>query len=110
MKYSRIETMTSPTPTDWTGLGVIWAITSGIVAIAYKWINSYFANKKTEKETFIRNVVQGVIDIALSAKLKAVDDRMVEMNGKINTLFDYREQDRNHIDGKFETMLREIRK
>lgn len=102
--------MTPPTPTDWTGLGVIWAIASGVVAIAFKWINAYFADKKTEKENFIRNVVQGVIDIAMSAKLKSVDDRMGEMNSKINTLFEYREQDRNHLDGKFETMLREIRK
>lgn len=113
--------MTAPTPTDWTGLGVIWAIAIGIVGIAFKWINSYFADKrverdvqtakeKSEKESFIKQVVESIIDITMSAKLKGVDDKMGDMNTKINTLFKYREDDRKNLDRKFETVLSEIRK
>lgn len=110
MKLSKIDIMTAPSPTDWTGIGVIWSITIGIVTIMFKWINSYFANKKSEKESFIKQVVEGVIDIAMSNKLKGVDDKMSDMNTKISTLFEYREDDRKNLDRKFDTLLREVRK
>lgn len=104
MNFSKINTMiTPPTPTDWTGLGVIWGIVSGIVAIAYKWINSHFANLKSEKENFIRQVVQSAMDGVMDGKLKDVND-------KISTLFDYREKDRANLDRKFETLISEIKK
>jgi hypothetical protein len=122
MIFTKTENMvTPPTPTDWTGMGVIWGILVGIVSIAWKLINSWFADKKqerevtaalakTEKETWIRQVVEGVVDIVLTNKFKSADDKMTDMNGKINTLFEYRESDRKNVDQKFDTVLREIRK
>lgn len=99
MESTKIKTMTSPTPTDWTGLGVIWAIAGGIVAIAFKWIDAYFKNKKTEKESFIKSVVETV----MTSSLKDVND-------KISTLFEYRERDRENLDKKFEGMMKELKK
>jgi len=96
---SKIRMITSPTPTDWTGLGIIWGICGTIITVAFKWIDSYFKSKKTESEIFINRVVE-------TAMTRCLED----VNSKINTLFQYREADRTHIDTKFDGMMKEIRK
>ncbi len=99
MDFTKIKTMTPPTPTDWTGLGIIWGICASVITVCFKWIDSYFASKKTESETFINRVVE-------TAMIRCLED----VNSKINTLFQYREADRTHIDTKFDGMMKEIRK
>lgn len=99
MVNSSNKTMTTPTPNDWTGLGIIWGIVSAIVTIAFKWINEHYKDRKLEKETFINSVVQTAMNGCLN-----------DVNSKINTLFEYREKDRENLDRKFDAVLKEVRK
>lgn len=88
-----------PNPTDWTYLGTLYGILATIGAVLYKWIDSSFAARKLERETFIKTVVNE----AMSSALKDVND-------KVNALFEYREKDRENLDRKFEGMMKELRK
>lgn len=77
----------------------VLAVVAGLVSIMFKWINSYFASKKLEKEGFIRQVVETAMHGSLS-----------DVNEKINTLFKFRESDRENLDKKFTDMMKELRK
>jgi hypothetical protein len=41
----------------------------------------------------------------MSAKLKSFENTQADMNGKISTLFTYREKDRENFDQKIESVL-----
>lgn len=88
---------------DWTTMGVVWTFTIGIITVIFKWIDSYFAHKKESQENFIRNLVVTTVTATMDGCLK-------EMNDKVNKLFEYREKDREHLDEKFQNIVKEIRK
>lgn len=102
MEYSKIKTMTQGSPSNNDALYQLLTVLSivvGLVAVFFKWINSYFASKKLEKESFIRQVVETAMHSSLS-----------DVNKKIQTLFDFREKDRENLDEKFTDMMKELRK
>lgn len=98
LAIKRMATPPNPNATDWTFLGVIWGICGTIITIMFKWIDSFFSSRKTEREAFIRAVVSE----AMSTALKDVND-------KVNALFEYREKDRENLDRKFETVIKELK-
>lgn len=102
MAILRTKTMVQPTPTSNDSLYQLLTVASiviGIVAVFWRWIDSYFKSKKETNETFINRVVE-------TAMTRCLED----VNGKINTLFQYRESDRAHFDTKFDMIVKEIRK
>jgi hypothetical protein len=83
---------------------------SGAVAAFWKWVDSRFAAKKleielekTDREEFITKVAEKAVQAALNSILGDVRE-------DIQTLFKYREDDRKHIDQKFDKIMTEIRK
>lgn len=92
--------MALPTPdqANWTLLGVVWPTLIAFIAVVFKWIDSSFAARKLEREVFITAVVN-----------KAMTGAMDDVNNKINTLFEYREKDRENLDRKFEKMMIELK-
>lgn len=99
LTIKRMATPPNPNQTDWTFLGVIYGIFGSIIAVMFKWIDSFFSSRKTEREAFIRAVVSE----AMSTALKDVND-------KVSALFEYREKDRENLDRKFETVMKELKK
>lgn len=100
MNLTNNKTMALPTPdqTNWTLLGVVWGVCGSIITVLFKWIDSSFAARKLEREVFITAVVN-----------KAMAGSMDDVNSKINTLFEYREKDRENLDRKFEKMMTELK-
>lgn len=100
MENSTIKIMALPTPeqTNWTLLGVVWPMIIAFITVVFKWIDSSFAARKLEREVFITAVVN-----------KAMTGAMDDVNDKINTLFEYREKDRENLDRKFEKMMIELK-
>lgn len=84
--------------TNWTLLGVVWPTLIAFITVVFKWIDSSFAARKLEREVFITAVVN-----------KAMTGAMDDVNNKINTLFEYREKDRENLDRKFEKMMIELK-
>lgn len=97
----KIKIMAPPntTGTDWTILGIIWGLCLTALAIIFKWIDAHFAARKTDRESFIKAVVNEV----LTSNLQSVKD-------DIKTLFQYHNEDRNHYDTKFDNLMKEIKK
>lgn len=87
-----------PDQPNWTLLGVVWPTLIAFITVVFKWIDSSFAARKLEREVFITAVVN-----------KAMTGAMDDVNNKINTLFEYREKDRENLDRKFEKMMIELK-
>lgn len=81
-----------------------WAIASvsGVWSFS-KGVDAYFKHKKNEKEEFIKTVVIASVNATLEGVLR-------EVNTKIDTLFTYRESDREHSDRKFSDLMKEIKR
>lgn len=99
MQFSRIKIMTTPTPTDYTSLGVIFSVLTGTITLGFKWINSYFSYKKEFNEDFIEKVVAHTMDGALK-----------DVKSDISKLFELREKDRDHLDKKFGEVMSNFKK
>lgn len=99
------KTMTQPIPdpTNWTAIiEVAMSLISGLIAWIYL-VNWYFKSKKQEKKEWIEQIATASVNAAMDSCLKDVRD-------DIKVLFKYREDDRNHIDNKFNMIMTEIRK
>lgn len=69
----------------------------------FKFVDAYYAHKKHQNEEFIERVV--------ASSMRAILDSILgDLNDKVTTLFNYREQDRAHYDSKFDSIMKEIRK
>lgn len=78
--------MGQPQPgTDWTFVSIIWGLGVIAMGVIFKLIDSMFATRGLKN------------DIA-------------DIKKDIDVLFKYREEDRNHLDRKFETVFRELKK
>jgi hypothetical protein len=75
---------------------------SGLIAYCY-YIAFYFKNKAKEKEEFIQGIVNATLRSTLDHELQSIKDN-------IDKLFEYREDDRKHIDEKFTKLMAEVRK
>lgn len=98
--------MPLPTPDNTINWTAIIEISVSISAAVFGWIyfvNAYFKNKATEK----RNWIESIATIAVKEAMK---DAFKDVRADIDTLFKYREEDRKHIDHKFETVMTEMRK
>lgn len=73
----------------------VWGFTKGV--------DAYFKHKQSEKESFIKNVVEASVNATLDKVLRGVND-------KIDTLFEYREKDREHTDRKFSELMKEVKR
>lgn len=81
-----------------------WAI--GAVSAVWsfsKGTDAYFKHKKSEKEEFIKTVVIASVNATMEGALR-------EVNLKIDTLFDYREKDRENSDRKFSDLMKEVKR
>lgn len=99
---TRNKTMTqatSPNNDALYQLITVLGVVIGLVSVMFKWINSYFAAKKLEKESFIKQVVETAMNSSLN-----------DVTEKINTLFELREKDRENLDRKFEKVMMELKK
>ena len=83
---------------------------SGAVVGFWKWVDSRFAAKKLEleqtkfeREEFITRVAEKAVQAAMNGILGDVKE-------DISTLFKYREEDRKHIDHKFDNIMKELKK
>lgn len=97
--------MTHPTqdPINWNVLlNTIIYVVGGLVGWFY-FVHWYFKNKAQEKENWIKQVATTAVNTAMDNCLKDVRD-------DIRVLFKYREDDRKHIDNKFDIIMTEIRK
>lgn len=101
MESLNLKAMAQPntSATDWTFLGVIWGICATVVTVMFKWIDTFFSARRTEREAFIRAVVSEAMSIALK-----------DINEKVQALFEYREKDRENLDRKFEKVMGELKK
>ncbi len=81
-----------------------WVIGATMFCISWIYfINKYFKSKSEEKQEFIQNVVIATVKATLDGELKGIKT-------DIEKLFDFREADRNHSDGQFKELMREIKK
>lgn len=85
-------------------------IVSGAVITVWRYIDYKFKERKleaeltkTEREDFITRVAKAAVEAALNSVLG-------DVKTDIQTLFKYREDDRKHIDKKFEVIMVEMRK
>lgn len=67
------------------------------------YIRFYFKNKAKEKQEFIQDIVKATLRNTL-------DNELQDIKNNIDKLFEYREDDRNHIDDKFSKMMIELKK
>lgn len=105
MALTTKQTMAQPTPTPFdlnTAIYVIGSCITGLIAWVY-FVNAYFKSKSREKEEWIKQIATAAVNAAMDSCLKDVRD-------DIKVLFKYREEDRKHIDHKFDMMVTEIRK
>lgn len=90
-------------PVNWNVLlNTIIYVGGGLVAWFY-FVHWYFKNKAQEKENWIKQVATTAVNAAMDSCLKDVRE-------DIKVLFKYREEDRKHIDHKFDGIMTEIRK
>lgn len=100
---NKLATPPLPNPTDWNdNIKWIAGCLTGLLGYGY-YINLYFKNKAKEKDEFIKGIVNATLRTTLDHELKGIKDN-------IDKLFEYREEDRKHIDSKFTTLLAEVRK
>lgn len=86
MVYLKIKSMAQPpSGTDWTFVSIICGLGLMAMGVVFKLIDSMFATRGLKN------------DIA-------------DIKKDIDVLFKYREEDRNHLDRKFETVFRELKK
>ena len=105
MDFSKTKTMTQPTqdPINWNVLlNTIIYVAGGLVGWFY-FVHWYFKNKAQEKENWIKQVATTAVNVAMDNCLK-------DVRSDIQTLFKYREDDRKHIDNKFDMIMTEVRK
>lgn len=96
-------TNATPDPINWNVLlNTIIYVAGGLVGWFY-FVHWYFKNKAQEKENWIKQVATTAVNAAMDSCLK-------DVRGDIQTLFKYREDDRKHIDAKFDFIITEIRK
>lgn len=96
-------TQPTPDPINWNVLlNTIVYVAGGLIAWFY-FVHWYFKNKAQEKENWIKQVATTAVNAAMDSCLK-------DVRGDIQTLFKYREDDRKHIDAKFDFIITEIRK
>jgi len=95
---------TAPLPTfDWNE-NIKWISGCVTFLLGYiYYINYYFKNKAKEKQEFIQDIVKATLRTTLDGELR-------EIKESIETLFKYRESDRNHSDAQFKELLKEIKK
>jgi hypothetical protein len=100
---NKLATPNLPTPFDWTE-NIKWlsACISALLGYAY-YINLYFKNKSKEKQEFIQDIVKATLRNTLDHELQGIKEN-------IDKLFEYREDDRRHIDEKFSKMMSELKK
>lgn len=114
MVLSKIKSMAQPIPlpevVNWTELGVIWTITTGMLAFALTYLTKYFSHKrllleksKEDQQSFIQKLVITTVTSTMEGCLKDIKE-------DVSMLFRYREEDRKNIDEKFMLMSKEIRK
>jgi len=97
------ELPTQVTEVNYTSLYYFIAGCVTFIISFFKLVDSYFKYKKTEKETFIINVVNA----AMSTSMNSFKNEVKE---EIKDLKDQREDDRKYFDNKFEKVFMEIRK
>lgn len=105
MDFSRTKVMIQPTqdPINWNVLlNTIIYVAGGLVGWFY-FVHWYFKNKAQEKENWIKQVATTAVNVAMDNCLK-------DVRNDIQTLFTYREDDRKHIDHKFDMIMSEVRK
>lgn len=68
-----------------------------------KYIDKSFESKKQEKQEFIEKIVSACVKTTMDEILK-------DVKTDINILFKYREEDRKHIDSKFDKIMIELKK
>lgn len=105
MAFLKIKTMATntPDPINWNVLiQTIIYVVGGLIGWFY-YVHWYFKNKSKEKKDWIEQIATAAVNTAMDSCLK-------DVRNDINTLFKYREDDRKHIDTKFDMMIKEIRK
>ncbi len=112
MKHSRINKMAlQPDHAFDINELVKWVtIVSGAVLWWWKYIDNKFKEKKLEIELAKRDKEEFITRVAESAVKAALNSMLGEVKEDIQTLFKYREDDRKHIDKKFEIIMVEMRK
>jgi len=98
----KLATPPLPNPFDWNeNIKWIAGCISGLLGYGY-YINLYFKNKAKEKEEFIQDIVKVTLRNTLDHELQGIKDN-------IDKLFEYREDDRKHIDEKFSKIMSELK-
>lgn len=92
-----------PIPFDWNeNIKWIAGCITALIGYVY-YINAHFKNKAKEKQEFIQGIVNTTLRTTLDHELQGIKDN-------IDKLFEYREDDRKHIDDKFSKMMTELKK
>jgi len=100
-------------PTQDFSLNELFAylIGGGTVLGAYwKHIDNKFREKKLEAEQLKLEREEFITKVAKEAVRAAMDGILGDVKDNINTLFKYREADRKHIDDKFDSIMKELKK
>jgi len=97
--YLQTNRMKAPPDDSIYALIEIFGICGTFLLVCWRWIDQSFKSKRDNNQDFIKSVVVATMESCLK-----------DVNEKINKLFEYREADRNHIDEKFQSMVKEIRK
>lgn len=100
----KLATTQIPIPSfDWNeNIKWVSACITALLGYVY-YINLYFKNRAKEKQEFIQDIVKTTLRNTLDHELQGIKDN-------IALLFEYREDDRKHIDDKFSKMMAELRK
>jgi hypothetical protein len=105
MDFSKTKIMTNnlPEPINWNVIiNTAMYVAGGLIAWFY-FVHWYFKNKSKEKEDWVKSIATAAVNTAMDSSLK-------DVRADIQTLFKYREEDRRHIDHKFDSMMGELRK
>lgn len=96
--------MTTPPSTfDWNTLIEVFTPCIAVLTGWFKYLDIQAKSKKEEKVEFIERITEAAVN-------RTLDKVFADQNGKISTLFEYREADRKHWDERFDNVIREIKK
>lgn len=88
-----------------------YIIGGGTILGAYwKYIDNKFREKKLEAEQLKLEREEFITKVAKEAVKAAMDGILGDVKEDISTLFKYREEDRKHIDHKFDNIMKELKK
>lgn len=100
----RYKMSITPPPTfDWGTLIEVFTPCITVLVGWFKYLDINAKAKKDEKVEFIERITEAAVN-------RTLDKVFADQNGKIETLFRYRESDKRHWDERFDSVMNKLGK